>query len=74
MLNHRAAVAQWLRLELSFEVPGSIPTIYEFSVWKEYGAHHTNVLALCWCLVSLLYKNHNEPALGQNTKQQLYSI
>ena len=32
------------------EIPGSISTIYKFSVWKESVAHYT--IGLCCCLVS----------------------
>ena len=45
------------------EIPGSIPTRYEFSV---VGA----LLVFSKYLSRLLYTKHNEPALGQNTKQQ----
>ena len=31
------------------EIPGSILTIYVFSVRRILALHHANVLALCWC-------------------------
>ena len=56
------------------EIPGSIPTIFKFSVWKESGAPPYKsahaLLVFSKKLSRLLYNKHNEPALGQNTKQQ----
>ena len=55
------------------EIPGSIPTIYEFSVWKETGAPPYKcaraLSVFSKKLSRLLYTNHNKHALGQNTKQ-----
>ena len=56
------------------EIPGSIPTMYEFSVWKESGAPPYKcacaLLVFNKYLSSLLYTSRSEPALVQNTKQQ----
>ena len=48
-----AVVAQWLRLELRSErsqVRSPLYMIFRFG--RNLAPHHTNVLALCWCLVS----------------------
>ena len=51
--TYRAAVAQWLRLELRCERSQVRSPLYmSFRFGRNLALHHTNVLALCWCLVS----------------------
>ena len=51
--NKRASVVKWFRLELCYEklqVPSPLYLSYCFR--RNQAPHYTNVLALCWCLVS----------------------
>ena len=51
--REEAAVAQWLRLELRCDRSQVRSPLYmSFRFGRVLESHHTNELALCWCLVS----------------------
>ena len=48
----RAAVAQWLGLELRCERSQVRSNYMSFRLGRNLALHHAYALALCWCLVS----------------------